>query len=167
MAPKLIMATHALEMIGFATFLNKMLRRAHYTLQPEYEVYARGYGVGLVDYLATLHLEARMVVGAEKYNFHAWGTSVEMDIQEVARGAVTRLHHEHWELWEDPFTYLLVRDPRTPLRMLSRLQLDPSLWRGAWRQPSPPMRWRTRAYFGSWMRQGAISSTSNTKWSRT
>jgi hypothetical protein len=61
-----------------------MLRRAHYTLQPEYEVYAHGYGVGLVDYMATLHLVARMVVGAETYDFHAWGTSVEMAIQEVA-----------------------------------------------------------------------------------
>jgi hypothetical protein len=115
MAPKLIMATHALEMIGFATFLNKMLRRAHYTLQPEYEVYARAYGVGLVDYVATLHLEARMVVGAEMYDFHAWGTSLEMAIQELARGAITRLHHEHHELWEDPFTYLPVRGPEDPI----------------------------------------------------
>jgi hypothetical protein len=39
--------------------------------------------------LATLHLEARMVVGAETYDFNAWGTSVEMAIQKVARGAIT------------------------------------------------------------------------------
>jgi hypothetical protein len=113
--PKLIMATRALETIGFPALLNEMLRRAHYTLQPEYSVYALGHGVGLVDYMATLHLEARMVVGVERYDFHAWGTSVEMAVQEVAREAIVRLRHEHRELWEDPFTYLPVRGPEDPI----------------------------------------------------
>jgi hypothetical protein len=112
---KLIMATRAPETIGFHAILNEMLRRAHYTFQPEYEVYARGYGVRLVDYMETLHLEARMVVGAVKYDFRACGTSVEMVIQEVACEAITRLHHEHHELWEAPFTYLLVRVPEAPI----------------------------------------------------
>jgi hypothetical protein len=112
---KLIMATRAPETTGFPVILNEMLRRAHYTFQPEYEVYARGYGVGLVDYLATLHLEARMVVGAVKYGFRACGTSVEMVIQEVEREAIARLRHEHRELWEDPFTYLPVRGPEAPI----------------------------------------------------
>jgi hypothetical protein len=71
MAPKLIMATRASEMIGFPALLNEMLRRAHYTIQPEYAVYALGHGVGLVDYMATLHLKARMVVGVEMYDFQA------------------------------------------------------------------------------------------------
>jgi hypothetical protein len=62
MAPKFIMATRAPEMIGFPALLNEMLRWAHYTLQTEYAVYALGHGVSLVDYMATLHLEARMVV---------------------------------------------------------------------------------------------------------
>jgi hypothetical protein len=101
---KLIMATRAPETIGFPALLNEMLRRAHYTFQPEYGVYAGDYGVGLVDYMASLHLEARMVVGAVTYDFRACGTSVEMAIQEVAREAITRLRHEHRELWEDPFT---------------------------------------------------------------
>jgi hypothetical protein len=78
-------------------------------------VYARCYGVGMVEYVATLHLEARMVVGAKTYDFHTWGTSVEMAIQEVARGAITRLRHEHRELWEDPFTYLPVRGLENPI----------------------------------------------------
>jgi hypothetical protein len=69
MAPKLIMATRAPETIGFPALLNEMLRRAYCTFQPEYAVYALGHGVGLVDYMATLHLEARMVVGAETYDF--------------------------------------------------------------------------------------------------
>jgi hypothetical protein len=112
---KLIMATRAPEITRFPTILNEMLRRAHYTFQPEYEVYARGYGVGLVDYMVTLHLEARMVVGAVKYNFRACGTSVEMVTREVAREAITRLCHEHLELWEGPFTYLPVRGPEAPI----------------------------------------------------
>jgi hypothetical protein len=89
---KLIMATRAPEMPGFPAILNEMLRRSNYLFQPEYEVYARGVGVGLVDYMATLHLEARLVVGAVKYNFRACGTSVEMVIQEVAREAIRVSH---------------------------------------------------------------------------
>jgi hypothetical protein len=112
---KLIMATRAPETIGFPAILNEMLRRAHYTFQPDYEVYARGYGVGLVDYMATLHLEARMVVGAVAYDFRACGTSMEMVIQEMAREAITRLRYEHRELWEAPFTYLPVRGPEAPI----------------------------------------------------
>jgi hypothetical protein len=85
----LIMATHAPETVGFPVLLNEMLRRAHYTFQPEYAVYARGYGVGMVDYVATLHLEARMVVGSKAYDFQDRGTSPEMAIQEVAQEAIT------------------------------------------------------------------------------
>ena len=95
----LIMVTHASDTVGFPALLNEMLRKTHYTFRPEYATYARGYGVGLVDYVATLHLEARMVVGSETYNFQTRGTSPEMAIQEVAREAMTRLRHEHWELW--------------------------------------------------------------------
>jgi hypothetical protein len=91
------------------------LRRSHYFFQPEYEVYARGYGVGLVDYMASLHLEARLVVGAVKYNFRACGTSVQMVIQEVAREAIAHLRHEHRELWEAPFTYLPMRGAEAPI----------------------------------------------------
>jgi hypothetical protein len=111
----LIMATRAPETIGFPAILNEMLRRSHYFFQPEYEVYARGYGVGLVDYMASVHLEARLVVGDVKYNFRACGTSVQMVIQEVAREAIARLCHEHRELWEAPFTYLPVRGPEAPI----------------------------------------------------
>jgi hypothetical protein len=68
-----------------------MLRMSHYLFQPEYEVYAHGYGVGLVDYMATLLLEAKLVVGAVTYDLRACGTSVEMVIQEVAREAITRV----------------------------------------------------------------------------
>jgi hypothetical protein len=122
---KLIMATRAPETIGFPALLNEMLRRAHYAFQPEYEVYARGFGVGLVDYMVTLHLEARMVVGAETYDFRAWGTSVEMAIQEVAWEAIAQLHYEHRELWEDPFTYLLVRGPMDPIAHVVSLPIGP------------------------------------------
>jgi hypothetical protein len=45
----MIMATRAQETIGFPAILNEMLRKSQYFYQPEYEVYARGCGVGLVD----------------------------------------------------------------------------------------------------------------------
>ncbi|RLN15924.1 hypothetical protein C2845_PM02G17380 [Panicum miliaceum] len=108
------MATRAPETVGFPALLNEILRRTHYTFRPEYAVYAHGHGVGMVDYVATLHLEARMVVGSEAYDFQARGTSPEMAIQEVAREAITRLHYEHRELWEDPFTYLPAKGPEEP-----------------------------------------------------
>jgi hypothetical protein len=41
---RLIMATRAPETPGFSAILNEMLRRSHYLFQPEYEVYARGFG---------------------------------------------------------------------------------------------------------------------------
>jgi hypothetical protein len=85
----LIVVTRTPETIGFLVLLNEMLRRTHYTFRPEYAVYAHGYGVGRVDYIATFHLEARMVVGSEAYDFQARGTSPEMAIQEVAREAIT------------------------------------------------------------------------------
>jgi hypothetical protein len=56
-----------------------------------------------------------MVVGAVKYDFRTCGTSVEMVIQEVAHEAITRIRHKHRELWEAPFTYLLVRGPEAPI----------------------------------------------------
>ena len=68
------MATCATETIGFPTILNEMIRSALYAYQPEYAVYARGYGEGMVDYMATLHLGARMEIGAASYEFQAWGT---------------------------------------------------------------------------------------------
>jgi len=68
MAHTLIMANRTLDTIGFPALLNEMLRRAHYPFHIEYAVYARGYGVGMVDYVATLHIEAKMVVGSEAYD---------------------------------------------------------------------------------------------------
>ena len=74
MPPTLIMATRTEETIGFPAILNEMMRRARYAFRPEYAVYARGYGEGMVDYMATLHLGARMEIGAASYEFQAWGT---------------------------------------------------------------------------------------------
>ena len=74
MALSLIMATHAVDTIGFPVILREMMRRARYAFWPKYAVYAEGYGVGLVNYVATLHLGARMEIGAASYEFQAWGT---------------------------------------------------------------------------------------------
>jgi hypothetical protein len=125
----LIMATRAPDTIGFPAILNEMLRSSHYFFQPEYEVYARGCGVGLVDYMASLHLEPRWMVGAVRYNFRACGTSVQMVIQEVAREAIARLRHEHRELWEAPFTYLPVRGPEDPIAHVVSPPMGPYTFR--------------------------------------
>jgi hypothetical protein len=111
----LILATRAEDVVGFPALLNEMLWKANYSLRPEYTVYARGLGVGVVDYVATLHLSARMVAGSESHVFEASGTSVEMAIQEVAYEAMTRLRWEHQELWEDPFTYYPMQAPDDPV----------------------------------------------------
>jgi hypothetical protein len=109
------MATRADETIGFPTILNEMMRRARYAFRPKCAVYARGYGVGLVKYVATLHLGPRMVIGPPPPDFEAWGTSMEMAIQEVAWSAIIVLRHEHPELWEKPFTYIPVRGLGDPI----------------------------------------------------
>jgi hypothetical protein len=164
---KLIMATRAPETTGFPAILNEMLRRAHYTFRPEYEVYAHGYGVGLVDYMATLHLEARMVVGAVKYDFRACGTLEEMIIQEVAREASPAFATSTVSFGRILSPTFWCRDPRLPLLTLSRLRLGLTLWRSAWQTPFPPMRRRIGVWYGSWRRQGVVSPASNTKWSPT
>ena len=109
------MATRMEETIGFPVILNEMMRRARYAFRPEYAVYAQGYGVGLVDYVATLHLGPRMVIGPPPPDFEAWGTSMEMAIQGVAQSAIVVLRHEHPELWEEPFTYIPVRGLGNPI----------------------------------------------------
>ena len=111
----LIMATRAVDTIGFPVILREMMRRARYGFWPEYAVYAEGYGVGLVNYVATLHLGARMEIRVAPHEFQAWGSSMEMAIQEVARSAIVVLRYEHRELWEAPFTYLPVRGLKDPI----------------------------------------------------
>ena len=74
MALSLIMPTRAVDTIGFPVILREMMRHARYAFWPEYAVYAEGYGVGLVNYVATLQLGARMEIGAASYEFQAWGT---------------------------------------------------------------------------------------------
>ncbi|CAO2207709.1 unnamed protein product [Urochloa humidicola] len=117
MAPKsmLVMAPRALDTVGgFPTLLNKTLVKANYTFRPVYMVYARGYGVGMLEYVARVYLEESMVPGSMPYGFEAVGPSPEMAIQEVAHGALARLRYELRELWEDPFTYLPIQGPKDP-----------------------------------------------------
>lgn len=111
----LIMATRTENVIGFPALLNEAMRRSRYELRPEYAVYTMGIGVGLAEYKATLLIHARGVVGATSFEFGVGGTSTEMVIQEVARVALIRLHYEHQELWEGPFTYVPVQGPDEPL----------------------------------------------------
>nr|TKW28097.1 hypothetical protein SEVIR_3G302325v2 [Setaria viridis] len=111
----LIMATCATDAVGFPAVLNEMLVKAGYTFRPEYEVYARGFGVCVVEYVAALHIQAKMVTGSVPYVFQASGTYPKMAIQEVAHEAIMRLRYEHRELWEDPFSYLPMQGPEDPL----------------------------------------------------
>ncbi|CAL4977154.1 unnamed protein product [Urochloa decumbens] len=107
------LATHALDTVGFPALLNETLVKVNYTFKPKYVVYARGYGMGMVEYVARIYLE-RMEMGFEPFRFEAVGTSPEMAIQEVAHGALAQLRYELRELWEDPFTYLPVQGPEDP-----------------------------------------------------
>ncbi|RLN23852.1 hypothetical protein C2845_PM07G10520 [Panicum miliaceum] len=91
------MATHAPNAIGFPALLNEMLKRTHCTFRPEYAVYARGYEVCMVDYMATLHLEATMVVDRKPMTFKLGGsyridpTHLAMEFMGTVTTALTGL----------------------------------------------------------------------------
>jgi hypothetical protein len=109
----LIMVTRAEGVQGFPSILNEMLWRGNFSYLPEYSVYARGLGPGLVDYFATMFIPMRLVEGVNhSYNFVAHGTSLGMAIQEVAYKAMTHLRQEIGELWMPPFQHFPMRGPQ-------------------------------------------------------
>ncbi|CAN6295898.1 unnamed protein product [Urochloa humidicola] len=101
-----IMATRAPEAVGFPAILDGAVRRARFLLKPEYEVFARGYAVGLDEYMARLHLGEREGEEGKVYVYEAIGTSPEMAIHEVARVALMYLRYEIEELWGGPYTFV-------------------------------------------------------------
>jgi hypothetical protein len=109
----LIMVTRAEGVQGFPSILNEMLWRSNFSYLPEYSVYARGLGPGLVDYFATMFIPMRLVEGVNhSHNFIAHGTSVGMAIQEVAYKAMTHLRQEIGELWMTLFQHFPTRGPQ-------------------------------------------------------
>ncbi|CAL4913301.1 unnamed protein product [Urochloa decumbens] len=100
----LVMVTRARDVEGFPSLLNEMLWRGNFSYRPEYSVYARGRGPGLVDYFAAMFIPQRLVEGEHhSYNLVAHGTSIGMAIQEVAYKAMSLLRQEIPELWLPPF----------------------------------------------------------------
>lgn len=102
---KLVMATRAEHVEGFPAELREMLWRANFSYQPEYAVYAKGRGPGLVDYIATVNIPPRSVYGAAAHSYEASGTSEEMAIQAVAYRAMCSLRRELPTLSRMPFHY--------------------------------------------------------------
>ncbi|CAO2171635.1 unnamed protein product [Urochloa humidicola] len=106
----LVMVTRATDVEGFPSLLNEMLWRGNFSYRPEYSVYARGRGPGLVDYSATLFIPQRLVEGEHhSYNLVAHGTSTGMAIQEVAYKAMALLRQEIPELWLPPFQHFPIQ----------------------------------------------------------
>jgi hypothetical protein len=109
----LIMVTRAEGVQGFPSILNEMLWRGNFSYLPEFSIYARDLGPGLVDYFATMFIPMRLVEGVNhSHNFVAHGTSVGMAIQEVAFKAMTHLHQEIGELWMPSFQHFPMRGPQ-------------------------------------------------------
>ncbi|CAN6356469.1 unnamed protein product [Urochloa humidicola] len=106
-----VMATRAPEAVGFPAILDGDVRRARFFFKPEYEVFARGYAVGLDEYKARLHLGEREDGEGKVYMFEANGTSAEMAIHEVARVALMHLRYEIQELWGGPYTFIPMMAP--------------------------------------------------------
>ena len=89
-----------------SSILDEMLWRGNFSYRPEYAVYARGRGPGLVDYVATLFVPERLVEGVTgSHRLLAVGTSVEMAIQAVAYKAIGVLWSEVMELDRYPFSH--------------------------------------------------------------
>ncbi|KAJ1265007.1 hypothetical protein BS78_08G044700 [Paspalum vaginatum] len=107
---RLVMATHVDGVEGFPSILDEMLWRGNFSYRPEYAVYAKGHGPGLVDYVATLFVPKRLVEGVtEPHRFVAVGTSVEMAIQAVAYKAIGILGSEVMELDRYPFSHFPIQ----------------------------------------------------------
>ena len=62
---RLVMATHGENTEGFLALLNEVMWRANYNYCPEYVVYAKGVGHGMVDYMARVHILSHLCVGAK------------------------------------------------------------------------------------------------------
>ena len=109
---QLVMVTRAEEAEGFPPLLAEMLWRGNFSRRPEYSVFARGLGPGMVDYVATVFIPRRFVEGVtEAHNISAHGTSIEMAIQEVAYKAMAILRQEVIELERHPFTHFPIQGP--------------------------------------------------------
>ncbi|CAN6220561.1 unnamed protein product [Urochloa humidicola] len=106
-----VMTTRAPKAVGFPAILDEAVRRARFFLKPEYEVFARGYAVGLDEFEARLHLGEREGGEGKVYVYEAIGTSPEMAIQEVARVALMYLLYEVEALWGGPYTFIPMMAP--------------------------------------------------------
>jgi len=106
------MVTQAEEAEGFPPLLAEMLWRGNFSRRPEYSVFARGLGPGMVDYVATVFIPRRFVEEVtEAYNISAHETSIEMVIQEVAYKAIAILRQKVIELERQPFTHFPIQEP--------------------------------------------------------
>ena len=115
----LVMVTRASDVEGFPALLNEMLWRGSFSSRPEYSVYARGIGHGMVDYTAIVFIPVRLVTRANhSYEVIANGTSIPMAIQEVAYKAMTLLRLEIPELSADPFYYFPMQGAQAGVNMV-------------------------------------------------
>ncbi|KAJ1256642.1 hypothetical protein BS78_K337600 [Paspalum vaginatum] len=126
---RLVMATRAEGVEGFPSILDEMLWRGNFSYRPEYAVYARGRGPGLVDYFATLFIPKRLVEGVtEPHRFAAMGTSVEMAIQAVAYKAIGILRSEVMELDRYPFSHFPIHSPEQDVNYFDVVMEDATLY---------------------------------------
>ncbi|KAL6854278.1 hypothetical protein ACP4OV_019181 [Aristida adscensionis] len=104
-------ASDGVEVEGYPSLLRAMMWRANFSFEPRYSFYARGTGLGLVDYRANLSIAPRFMPGSQELQFVEWGSSVEMAMQKVAYAAMVYLRHALPELARGPFEYFPSRAP--------------------------------------------------------
>ncbi|CAN6237888.1 unnamed protein product [Urochloa humidicola] len=164
-ARRCVMATRASEIVGFPALLNELLKTACFIHKPEYEVFARGYAIGLDEYMARLHLGERVGERGKTYVFEAMGTSAEMAVHEVARGALAYLRTSSGNFGKrrTPSSRYKARVSMTfPTSSLHHWALLPK--RSGWRRSLPPMSGPTGALGRSWMKQEGVFSIFKQMW---
>ncbi|KAJ1264963.1 hypothetical protein BS78_08G040900, partial [Paspalum vaginatum] len=123
------MATCAEGVEGSPFILDEKLWRGNFSYRPEYEVYARGRELGLVDYVATLFMPKCLVEGVTKpHRFVAVGTSVEVAIQAVAYKAIGVLRLEVMELDHYPFSHFPIQSPEQGVNSFEMVLGDATLY---------------------------------------
>ncbi|KAL6897961.1 hypothetical protein ACP4OV_006920 [Aristida adscensionis] len=104
-------ASDGVEVEGYPSLLRAMMWRANFSHEPRYSFYARGYGLGMVEYRANLNMAPRLMPGSQELEFIEYGSSVEMAMQKVAYAVMVYFRHVLPELASGPFEFFPSRAP--------------------------------------------------------
>ena len=86
--------------------------RANYSYRPEYVLYAKGVGHGMVDYMAKVRISSHLCGLDEEPERVTWGkgTSIDIAIQVAAYQAITMLREKLYILSKSSFQHFPQKD---------------------------------------------------------